>query len=311
MHPGRRGPRRQRLAARGQVRRLSRPGRGRWRHGEGLYPYRPRLDRQVRRHRRGSGGAVRIVGADRRRDRRIQGRQARLLDAEGRDQRRRRHDPVCLRPAPSRRRGPDPSPHRRPQGAAGAADPVRRRPPPLCRTRAGRGRGAVRRDVRAGPGGSRLQARRRTLSRRTYKSVDQDQVPAPAGVRDRRLDAFGQEARIQVAAARRPRRGHVALCRQGRHRLHPGTDGRTARQARRAFRRRADSGGPPRDSARREVGPPRAGRGNRLCGGDPRQGAAPLQLHRPAGRQAGARGGGRDARTRAVGARHPRQGQQP
>ncbi|KAK0349123.1 hypothetical protein LTR94_034432, partial [Friedmanniomyces endolithicus] len=124
-------------------------------------------------------------------------------------------------------------------------------------------------------------------------------------IRDRRLAPLRQGAtRVEVAAAGRESRRQAGLCRQGRHRFHPATHGRTPRITRRPWAQDRPRRSPPRDGARRALGPPRSGRRNRLYRDDARWPAPPSQLHRPAQGQT-RRAGGRGTPC----PRAPRQGQ--
>ncbi len=195
---------RERLAARDEVRRLPRAGRGRRRPGGRVQPLRPRLDGEVRRGARRLRGAAVRLGAARRRDRRLgRRRQAELLDTAGGVEGRRAAALFRLRPARTRRRGSGRPASGRTQGQAGDAARGGAAAAALLRARPRRRRSDVRRAVRARLRGRRQQARRRQGPPRPLGVVAQGQVHPPPGVRHRRLVEVGQGPGLRLAAARR------------------------------------------------------------------------------------------------------------
>jgi hypothetical protein len=86
----------------------------------------------------------------------------------------------------------------------------------------GLGAGLIQPGVQTPPRRHRLEARRGTLSLAPDRGLAEGEMPQPAGVRNRRLDALGQARPGAALAATRLLRGRQADLRgQSRHRLRP------------------------------------------------------------------------------------------
>ena len=169
----------------------------------------------------------------------------------------------AVRPAPLRRAIAPRGPARVAQAAA-QDRPARASPGPLRVARGRQRAGLPCGRPGARPRGDRGQAADLALrAGPPLERVAQDQDPARAGARRRRLDAGrGQRARSRGARDRDIRGRSVALRRQGRLRLH-GRNPQTAARATRAARQRRTAVRPAARAqgraAQRDVGPPRAG----------------------------------------------------
>ena len=201
-------PRRRRLAARDQVRRLP-AAAACGRQGARAHPQRPRLDRQVRpageAARRARAAAALIDGEIIAPARRGVSSFTALQHGEL-GERRDRHPISTPSTCCTRRRGPAAARRLEAQGTArSAAD--RRRPPIRRRTMHRRGRQAVRQRVPARARRHHLQAHRRALSPGADATGSRSSASA-AGVRHRRLDEVeARSARRRLAAARPARKG--------------------------------------------------------------------------------------------------------
>ena len=208
---GRRRARRQSLDARDQIRRLSHAGGGQGRYRLRVHPQRQGLDRQVRPAGRGDCRARPALLPDRRRSRRLrqQGQSRFLHPATGAQARARlagqggQARPACLRPARTRWRGSDRPAQYRTQGTARSAARFRRSADPCRRTRAGRGRTPLSRDVRCGAGRHHLQDRRWQICRAPQQGLGEGQMHPAAGIRDHRVEEVEREgAPVRFAAGR-------------------------------------------------------------------------------------------------------------